>query len=289
MISGYLFDHMQRAVEAAQTSHHPESKVGSALVINDQIINASPNFWPPAIEHRLGKIDKIGNTSATIHAETACLLHATQATEGASIFSTDPSCPNCAKNMAEAGIKHLYIDHKGFEKYFAQKRLEDFKTLTIPICQAAGISITRIFRKEKRTEEILNASADIKSHPYQILKEINSLQEQTYWAAGLCGHNYLLTPLSPSAGMTDHQIESDSKYNFDMQPLNRLLMLAARKGLEINPDNVYSSRVPTARELVNAIGADIKTLKIIDKTDARDRSSFEALKLLQENTILDIN
>src|SRR5690606_25083203 len=100
MVFDHIFTSIQRAVEVAQTSAHPNRKVGAYLVgQNNSFAIARSNFWPATIQETIGIESRIGNASATVHAETACLLFAPSATGGAAIFSTDPSCPNCAKNM----------------------------------------------------------------------------------------------------------------------------------------------------------------------------------------------
>ena len=153
-----IFKYTQMAVDVAQNSQHPTSKVGACLV-GENFEISRPNFWPCPVKEKIGTDTKIGNASGTIHAETACLLAADQATMGAVVFSTDPSCPNCAKNMAEAGVRHLYIDHKGFEKYYAETRMRDFVELTLPICTAAGMGVSHVYRKQERIEDIIAPSA----------------------------------------------------------------------------------------------------------------------------------
>ncbi len=267
---------MQTAVEAAQTSEHPDSKVGSCIV-GDGWQFSSPNFWPQPIQDKIGAGIRVGNSSGTIHAETACLLLTPNATYGASMFSTDPSCPNCAKNMAEAGIKHLYIDHKGFEKYFHQKRMADFETLTLEICTAAGIGVTRVFRKEGRLEEIIapgNPDHVEDFSPHFASCVANGKELKVYGGA--------------STGLIAPDPYEDSKYNLLMQPLNRLLMILAKDGLKPAPVSFISSRVPTSRELVNFIGAGYDTMQILDKTEGRDPESLVAFNTLQEKNILNV-
>ena len=46
------------------------------------------------------------------------MIDAPFATDGASLCVTDPFCPNCAKNIAEAGIKRV-------EKYYSQPLMFD--------------------------------------------------------------------------------------------------------------------------------------------------------------------
>jgi len=78
------------------------------------------------------------------------------------------------------------------------------------------------------------------------------------------------------------------KYSLSIQPLNRAFMLAARHGLIIDRNTIITSHVPTSREFVNAIGAGITTLHILDKNNARDEQSMRALKQLMETKIITI-
>ena len=80
----------------------------------------------------------------------------------------------------------------------------------------------------------------------------------------------------------------DGKYSFALEPVNRLLMTAARKGLTIDPAYLYSSRVPSSRELVNMIGAGLNQISIGDTQSARDEFGPRALKQLVDAGILNI-
>ncbi len=71
-----------------------------------------------------------------------------------------------------------------------------------------------------------------------------------------------------------------------LEPITRLLMMARRDGDEITPDSLYSSRIPTARELVNMLGAGLKTLRIGDMKSARDIYGPLALKQLTDHKII---
>ena len=293
-----IFKYMQMAVEAAQTSAHPTSKVGACLVKDGQAV-ARANFWPEAIQKRIGTDVKIGNASGTVHAETACILDFSIAVAGADVFSTDPSCPNCTKNMAEAGVRHLYIDHKGFEKYFAKTRMQDFESLSLAMCRAVGMGVSVVYRKEQRVEEQL-AENDAPDFLDFIVPQ-DSDNANAIWAAYMQEHERPQRPYSAALCRKGDgfvilepprrdggKAPDDSKYNFNMQPLTRLLMIAAREGLQILPDYIYTSRVPTARELVNFVGGGYGALTIGDTNDARDEHAFEALQVLTDTEILSL-
>ena len=108
------FDEMQRAVDIVGTSPHPANKIAATVFGLDttgQPFSVSrTNCWPQSIADRIGMDADIGDSSGTIHAETAAIF-AAPVTAGAALCVTDPFCPNCAKNIAEAGIRTIYIDH----------------------------------------------------------------------------------------------------------------------------------------------------------------------------------
>ena len=107
------------------------------------------------------------------------------------------------------------------------------------------------------------------------------------YALALCAINETYALLS-TPRRDGGEAPKGSKYNFNMQPLNRLLMIAAREGAHILPNCIFSSRVPSSRELVNFLGAGYDTLSVGDVEDARDDHAFQALQDLVSNEILSI-
>lgn len=309
------FQHMQSAVDVVQTSPHPENKIAATIAGTDkngaEFALSRTNFWPPAIAENLGTQTRIGDASGTVHAETACIL-ATPRSDGAALFITDPPCPNCVKNMAEAGIKTLYIDHKGFDKDFAVRRGDAFASLSLRICEKAGISVYRLFRKEERLEEILVVPRNFvpPSERPPTIEPLSKMVSENLFAQAIADkaafydrrHFALAIALDanrqslliaaeshPCPGYTGETMEvSHSKYNMILQPLNRVLMLAARHGLEIKNEYVYSSRVPTSREMVDLLGAGLSTLHIGNTSAARDTMALYALDQLSEAGALKI-
>ena len=77
--------------------------------------------------------------------------------------------------------------------------------------------------------------------------------------------------------------QTDGKYSFIMEPVNRLLMNAARRGLRIVDGLLYSSQVPTSREQVNLAGGGITSLLVGDAGKARDDAALHAM--LQMTTV----
>lgn len=298
------FNLMQSAVEKVESSPHPTNKIAATLQANGHTISCT-NLWPQPIARTLGHDVRIGNSSGTVHAETACILKSSK-TAGANLYVTDPPCPNCVKYMVEAGISALYIDHKGFQKDFAARRGDAFHGLSVALCAAGGIAVFKVFRKDQRLEVLLAPGVAFYS-PKAILEKIPNEDPQKafkefiskqivfndgapFAAAFTQDDRNSLAVLSAGAAdlleRAPHRPPPDEKYNSVLQPVNRLLMSARREGLTIIADHVYSSRVPTARELVNIVGAGINHLWIGDIKDSRDDNGQKALAQLQEAGVL---
>lgn len=311
------FDLMQAAVDIVNGSAHETNKVAATLAgigfDGAPYAISRTNGWPGPIEKKLGRDARIGDSSGTVHAETACILAALEAglpTEGAAIYITDPLCPNCAKNIAEAGIKVIYIDHKGFSKDFAERRGGHFRNMSLEICEKAGITVYEINRKEKTIHRIYEPGEGYippQDYPVELLTLApggwqDLIAQKTEDAAT---HNFALAPVVDregkvhilyalphlSMGYTNasppnfHE-SADLKYSFIIGPTNRLLMQAARRGFVLDRNAIYTARVPTARELVNLVGAGITRLAIGDMQASRDESGIQAMETLGKAGIL---
>ncbi len=299
---------MQAAVDIVSTSPHPTNKIAATIAGLDghgkPFALSRVNHWPPVIAEKIGTEPDIGSSSGTIHAEIACILAAPQ-TAGAQLFITDPPCPNCMKNMAEAGISALYIDHKGFDKDWAKRRGESFDKMSMRIAEKAGLDVYVIHRKEQRFEIISRHAQGYKppvENPPDIKIYSGSLEDLITQRGAASDDVFTLaiaadpkgTRVSvqadrhPTIGYTSDTIEEkDGKYSFMLQPINRVLMVASKNGLKIK--QLYSSRCPTSRELVNVVGAGIAAIKIGDKTAARDEFGPQALKQLIDAGILNLS
>lgn len=310
------YTEMQKAVDIVGTSRHPQNKIAATIFGLDRDKRpyslSKTNYWPKPIADKIGTGSDIGNSSGTVHAETACVF-AAPSTNGANLCITDPFCPNCAKNMAEAGIKTIYIDHKGFAKDFAERRGDHFKAMSMQICERAGISVYEINRKEKTltpilqirdaftpredspieiepvsgaNETIFHALIDLKAETHKGRKFAVALAKNKrgdVFGMAACAH--------PAIGYT---MESDAaeiqnpegKYSFLQEPVNRLLMGAPRYGLKICNGLLFCSQVPVAREQVNIVGAGLGSITVRNLSQARDEWAFKAMKQLSEADIL---
>lgn len=306
------FNAMQKAVDIVNDSPHPTHKISSAILIKSEIVTAT-NYYPKPILDVLGKDQRIGKSSGTVHAETAAILKASK-TAGASIFITDPFCPNCAKNIVEAGIKTIYIDHKGFEKAFWEKSGSHFKNMSMEIAVKAGISVYKIERKAKKVTPIYEALPDytppedspVEIEPcpnnheafHKLIHDMSQQHHNRKFATAMVttteGQSFCMTArVHAVTGYTiqdDRDIETMTnpghKYSYIQEPMNRLLMAVKRQGYTIVPKYVFSSQIPTSREQINMVGAGLSEIYVGDPFRARKDSDIEAKDILDKNGIL---
>lgn len=302
------FSAMQDAVDIVASSTHPTNKVAATLIARGSRVSRT-NYWPEALLAAFGMDTDIGNSSGTVHAETACILASLQPTEGASLCITDPFCPNCAKNIAEAGIKKIYIDHKGFEKDFFARRGGHFQTMSMQICEKAGISVYELWRKDERLVPIYEApehyvvseDSPVYREPIEMAGEavfqdiiaaaFKHHQKRKFAVAFVSDpHGHFISLTTRGHAVTGFTMEDpddigmierpDDKYSFFQEPVNRLLMYMARHGMTLVEGYLFCSQVPTSREQVNLVGAGIKRITIGDPQKARDHHAIEAMKQL---------
>lgn len=303
------FDAMQAAVDIVLSSPHTTSKVAASL-FNDTMIVARTNHWPEKIVSELGTEKRIGNSSGTVHAEVQCVLDFPEPTNGASLCVTDPFCPNCAKNIAEAGIKNIYIDHKGFDKDFALRRGTEFSSMSLRIAARAGINIYEVNRKDRKITPILEIPADYKApednpiklektHELDLQKLVQSVKViAPRWACGYArdpaNRLYALIASAHAAiGYTEQNPadreyinQPEGKYNFYLEPLTRLMMGASRHGLKLADGQVWASCIPTAREQVNMVADGISQIYVGDLHLCRDADGLDARLTLEGAGIL---
>lgn len=235
------FARMEKAISGVPSSNHPspDSKIAANLVLQDGTQITAANIWLSAFNHMPagpdGKI-KIGNASPTIHAEIAALLLAIEqgcATQGATLYLTDPPCPNCVKMLLAAGVREINIDIKGFRKDWYTRRKEAFKTLSLPMAGQAGVRVNIIKRfKAKNT-----------ARRWQINR---AFMEDGANSITNVGDTVTFT-LPKNAGYTG------DKYNRYLRPLNSLIATSAKTGQRPATTITYTG-TPTGRELINLCG-----------------------------------
>lgn len=309
------YDAMQAAVDIVASSPHPDNKIAATLFGKDWGLSRT-NYWPAPILRAFGKDTDIGNSSGTVHAETACILESIQATDGASLCITDPFCPNCAKNIVEAGIKKIYIDHKGFDKDFFQRRSGHFDTMSMRICEKAGVSVYQLWRKDERIQAIYEVPdffvADEDSPVYK--EPIESASEAVFKDAiagaykiherrKFClaiaadatdrlfiftarGHAVTGFTMEDPSDIGEAEVKED-KYSLFQEPVNRMMMYLRRHGYKLVNGYLFASQVPTSREQVNLVGAGIKRITIGDLKKCRDADGLVAMGQLRDKGILE--
>lgn len=313
MSQDFLFQAMQKAVDIVNDSPHPTNKVAASLLSRGNKIVSHTNYWPAPIANNIGLGCRIGNSSGTVHAETATILTA-ENTQGAGMFITDPFCPNCAKNIAEAGIKDIYIDHKGFEKDFWERRSGSFKNMSMEIVARAGISVFRIHRKDRRIDTIhtpdvnyipkedspLEIEQGPKSqdffemliahkyaHHYNRKIAIGLAENSDGTVFGITSRVHAVTGYSlTNDNDVDMILQAKERYSFMQEPINRYLMACKRLGLTPLHDYLFCSQVPSAREMVNAVGAGFSKLYLGDPFKSRDQSGIQARDLLRDKGVM---
>lgn len=300
-------DAMQAAVDVVLSSPHPDNKVAAAIFAGQSLFTATNN-WPEPILTHLGTETRIGDSSGTVHAEVGCLLGFGQKTDGASLAITDPCCPNCAKCIAEAGIKAVYIDHKGFEKDFAQRRGGEFQDMSLRILAHAGIAIYKLWRKEKLIEVIHQPEENYtppEDNPIEIRPTRMSMGQDTLlqtarlvkvkhprWGCALAtdptGKIWtLVASAHPAIGFTSHDtLAQEGKYDFYLEPANRLLMGAARAGLTIADAHLWCSVLPSPREMVNLVAAGLMRISLQNGYTYKKTESLDAKETLSAHKIL---
>lgn len=309
------YDAMQAAVDIVASSPHPENKIAATLFGKDWGLSRT-NYWPAPILRAFGKDTDIGNSSGTVHAETACILEAVRPTDGASLCITDPFCPNCAKNIVEAGIKKIYIDHKGFDKDFFQRRSGHFDTMSMRICEKAGVSVYELWRKDGRVKAIYETPdffiADEDSPVYRepietaseaVFKDAIAGAYKFHERRKFClafasdaqgklfsftarGHAVTGFTMEDPTDISEAELKEE-KYSLFQESVNRMMMYLRKHGLKIIDGYLFASQVPTSREQVNLVGAGIKRITIGDMKKCRDPDGLIAMRQLQSMQVID--
>ena len=83
-------------------------------------------------------------------------------------------------------------------------------------------------------------------------------------------------------------LNPEQKYNFILTPLNRLMFGATRHNLHLIDGMIWTSLIPTSRELVNFIGAGYTQIALGTQQVYLKESSAEALKTLKISGVLDV-
>jgi dCMP deaminase len=313
-----VLKYMRETRAVAQASPHPVNKVAATVFGRDHSghiwQSQHTNYWPRLIEEKLGRDRTIGSASGTVHSETAAILSSSHATDGASMCVTDPCCPNCAKNIVEAGIRHVYLDSDGFEKDFYKRRARAFDMLTLDVFRRAGVLVSQVdihtglikplidrhdLNQEKKPAQIIIQSLRGWKHTpslTEIFKDKPSRIPQGIYAKTILLNPDRQTPFlvtayrdHPDTAYGSMPQHTGNQYSPDIEPIDILLMWKARMGYRFGGASIMTSHVPTCRELVHVVGSGIQNLVISNMSHSIDPKGSEAVLLLTSSRILNIS
>ncbi|MBU6235860.1 MAG: hypothetical protein KGQ41_08445 [Alphaproteobacteria bacterium] len=305
---------MQDAVDVVLTSEHQTSRV-AACIFNPVQPEAAPfvavNSRPACLKGHLEWDARLGASSQFIHAELAAIAGFGGDLRGSHLCVTDPFCPNCAKNIAESGVRTVYIDHKGFQKDFIARNGDEFQSMSMLVAERAGISVYVVNRKEQTVTPIREFVAQTRPSPSAIeffdIRDGMTLEKvipdfktrigtRESWALAFIREAdgsprglLVFEALPPGFTPADFKTRGDSdtgKYRFPIDPLTRLLITVKRMGFTIPDGRVACGRVPSSRALVNALGFGCKSLIVASRACDHDPTGADALAFLTGKELL---
>lgn len=242
--------------EHALTSLHYSEKIAAQILypssqLEDPCFNARPQLVDAL---GLGPKIKIAERSLYVHAETRALLHARRSTRGATLLVTDPFCPNCAKQIAWAGIARVIIDPHGFDKPYHHKNSEAFTNLSHAILAWAGVAVF-VARGKHLERQVPNAPA-IES--MRRLDDTARLQVSGSW----CGQRWI-----KARGVCFEGPAFTPKYDARIEAPIVALMKAKRKGLLPKTlETIVLSHWPdTPRSFIDGLELGLSRYKIVER------------------------
>ncbi len=323
-MSASPFELMKLARIAEAKSPHPTHKVGALICgitpKGHHFEISKANIWPEKLITTIGKEQKLGNASTTIHAEIAALCSMDTPSQGADIYITDLPCPNCAKGLCEAGINAVYVDAHTHKTALGKKIKPYFETVSLPLFEKARIPVYEvdIERHDLRAllrPHIIEGDDVAVSRPleriavpkdkapaaafYEYIKTLQKTYDANTPFAACLAHSkdtkksFLIScEAHISIGFTADDVRAirtaQRKYDPIIQPVNRLLLACARYGVKIDNGYIYSNHVPTSREFVNMIGAHLLSSYIGNKDICRDQWGLDAMQQIKKHKIMDL-
>ena len=152
---------MQQAQLMSTRSKDPSTKVGCIIVSPDRfVLSEGYNGFPRGVADTPERLnDRAQKYPRVVHAEANAIINAGR--NGAKIdngilFVTQPPCPNCAKMIAQAGIREVfYIDLDKSKKGIAGWR--DELDISFDIFNEVGIKYAAIPQKYLLTKAQLES------------------------------------------------------------------------------------------------------------------------------------
>lgn len=247
--------HFHAVRQAAALSPHPTEKIAAQIVYSSgEAEEPRCNARPPIIEAMgIAPGTKIANRSLYVHAETRALLHARRSTRGATLIVTDPFCPNCAKQIAMAGIAKVVVDRQGFEKRYYQKNIAAFAELSHAILAWAGVAVY-VANEDGSSERLIHNAPVIKSA--MKMKDVARLRVSGSW----CGTRWIV-----KRGIAFDGPAFTHKYDARIEAATVAIMTAKRKGLlpkSLQPLTI-SEWPDTPRVFIDALELGIENWRVL--------------------------
>lgn len=306
---------MQDAVDIVLTSEHETSRVAACIFIPTGESKAVAINQRPACLHGHFAWDaRLGSSSQFVHAEMAAMAAFGGTLRGSHLCVTDPFCPNCAKNMAEAGVRTIYIDHKGFQKDFIARNGDEFQSMSMLIAEKAGISVYVVNRKEGSVTPILAQAAQTRPSPSAIeFFDIDDgltlegamatfrqrIGNRDAWTLAFVREPdgsprglLVFEALPPGMTPEDFKIRGATdtgKYRFPLDPLTRLLLTVRRMGFSLLDTRIGCGRIPSSRAIINALGFGVERLILASRLPDHDLTGAEVLAQLSDKRVLTVS
>ena len=281
-----LLDAMQKAVDTVPESPHKTNKVAACFfghTKNKEFFSrSSSNFHPKSLEIEIKQGKRFGKKSGYIHAELGAILKQKEGwAHGASIAITDPPCPNCMKSIDEAGITAVYIDHKGFEKDFFLRRLSDFHHMSLNIAEMSGISVFKVYRKEKKIIPILIPEESLKETKNKVIQEEELATLSIYKDEGLKEKQSIKAGKFIYLGQIPKKpkeaYKSSGKYHFGSSPLKRVLIQGLQKSWDLNKAELFLKFNPSTADLILLTHLNLENISIQEKGENKRLESSKTL------------
>jgi deoxycytidylate deaminase len=300
-----IIKHMQSAVDTVLLSEHAVNRIG-ACIFNEQTNFTARNHRPACLHNHFAWDARLGVSSQFIHAEMAAIAGFKGTLRGAHMCVTDPFCPNCAKNMAEAGVRSIYIDHKGFQKDFINRNGDEFASMSMLIAEKAGISVYMVNRRESIITPILEQAAQTRPTPSALeffdidkgmtLETAVTMFRKRFsgreaWSVGFIKEAdgtprglLVFEALPPGFTPEDYKARGKTdtgKYRFPLDPVTRLLLTGKRMNFTWGDNRIGCSHAPSSRAIVNSLGFGMNSFILSSHTPDHDATGQDVLKQLQ--------
>lgn len=109
-VPGWTEYFMHEAESAALRSKDPSTQVGTAIVVDDDVVSKGYNGFAPGVRETEDRWQRPAKYPRVIHAEMNAIARAARrgvAIKGGTLYCTHAPCSNCTKMIIAAGIKKV--------------------------------------------------------------------------------------------------------------------------------------------------------------------------------------